>query len=242
MIVTVAVPPALRVPDAGDTVSSPSRLAGAETDQETGPPLAVSVSDPPSNGLSRTVVGDTARVPAEGDDPLVGAPVVGVTVVGVTVVRVTAGVLDVAAVVALAAAAVVGALAGPVDPPGPAGADFVGPGEVDDPGEPSTDPEPPRAPGPPVAVRPAALLPVAVRAGAVPARVVGVIDEPPVITIPGTAAAPLTPGAPAIRPPPGEPGADRRYGTTTSAMTATAAATVPPATARVTCGRCQPPK
>jgi hypothetical protein len=237
VIVTVAVPPALRVPDAGDTVSSPSRLAGAETDQETGPPLAVSVSDPPSNGLSRTVVGDTARVPAEGDDPLAVAPVVGATVVGVTV-----GVPDVAAVVALAAATVVGVLVVPVDPPGPPGADLAGPGEVDDPGEPSTDPEPPRAPGPPVAVRPAALLPVAVRAGAVPARVVGVIDEPPVITIPGTAAAPLTPGAPAIRPPPGEPGADRRYGTTTSAMTATAAATVPPATARVTCGRCQPPK
>lgn len=237
MIVTVAVPPALRVPDVGDTVTSPSRLAGAETDQETGPPLAVSVSDPPSNGLSRTVVGDTARVPAAGGGPLAGAPVVGVTVVGVT-----AGVLDVAAAGALAVATAAGALVGPVDPPGPGGAGLVGPagpGEVDDPGEPSTDPEPARASGGlPVAV----LLPVAVRAGAGPAPVVGVIDEPPVITIPGTAAAPLIPGAPAGRPPPGEPGADRRCGTTTSVMTVTAAATVPPATARATCGRCQLPK
>jgi ribulose-phosphate 3-epimerase len=66
VIATVAVPPALRVPDAGLTVSSPSRVVGSEIDQETGPPLAVSVSDPPSSGLSSTSAVDTASVPAAG--------------------------------------------------------------------------------------------------------------------------------------------------------------------------------
>ena len=61
LIVTVTLLPALRVPEAGETVSSPSRLNGSEIDHDTGPPLAVSVNEPPSSGLSSTVVGDTRR-------------------------------------------------------------------------------------------------------------------------------------------------------------------------------------
>jgi hypothetical protein len=52
VIATVTLLPALSVPDAGATVSSPSRLAGSVIDHETGPPLAASVSDPPSSGLN----------------------------------------------------------------------------------------------------------------------------------------------------------------------------------------------
>src|ERR1700728_3524753 len=70
-MVSVTLSPASSVPDDGDTVTSPSRVAGAETDQETGPPLAVSVSDPPSSGLSSTVVGDTDSVAALDDPPVV---------------------------------------------------------------------------------------------------------------------------------------------------------------------------
>jgi hypothetical protein len=71
----VTLLPALSVPDAGATISSPSRLAGSEIDHETGPPLAVSVSDPPSSGLSSTVVGDTDSVPALCGPPAGGAAV-----------------------------------------------------------------------------------------------------------------------------------------------------------------------
>src|SRR5215469_7670043 len=64
VMVTVVLSPALRMPDAGDTVSLPTRLAGSVIDQPTGPPLAVSVSEPPSTGLSTTVFGYTVSVPA----------------------------------------------------------------------------------------------------------------------------------------------------------------------------------
>jgi hypothetical protein len=64
---TVTLWPAASVPELGETVSSPSRLAGSEMDHETGPPSAVRVSELPSSGVSTTVLGDTVSVPAAGD-------------------------------------------------------------------------------------------------------------------------------------------------------------------------------
>jgi len=68
VIVTVTLLPAASVPDAGDAVMDPSRLPGSEIDQETGPPLAVSVSDAPSSGLSTSADGDTDSVAAPVDE------------------------------------------------------------------------------------------------------------------------------------------------------------------------------
>jgi hypothetical protein len=63
----VTLLPAVSVPDDGDTVIDPSRLVGSAIDQETGPPLAVSVSDAPSSGLSTSADGDTDSVPVLDD-------------------------------------------------------------------------------------------------------------------------------------------------------------------------------
>ena len=69
-ILTVALAPAARWPDKGETVSEPSRL-DCEIDQFTGPPCAVRVivlpaSGPPSGIVSSTVAGETVSVPAFG--------------------------------------------------------------------------------------------------------------------------------------------------------------------------------
>jgi hypothetical protein len=63
---TVTGEPGYAVPDEGVTASDPSREDGSEIDQVTGPPFAVSVSVPPSSGLSSTVVGFTVSVPVTG--------------------------------------------------------------------------------------------------------------------------------------------------------------------------------
>jgi hypothetical protein len=51
VIATVTLLPALSVPDAGATVSSPSRLAGSVIDHETGPPPAATAPSPRPRGL-----------------------------------------------------------------------------------------------------------------------------------------------------------------------------------------------
>lgn len=63
---TVALWPAASVPDDGETVSLPIRLADSVTDHVTGPPEAVTVRLPPSSGLSTIAVGDTLSVPGAG--------------------------------------------------------------------------------------------------------------------------------------------------------------------------------
>jgi len=68
VIATVALSPALSVPDIGVTFSLSRSQAGSEIDHATGPSLAVSVSRPPCHGLSTTVVGDTDSVPVA-DEP-----------------------------------------------------------------------------------------------------------------------------------------------------------------------------
>ncbi len=60
---TVALCPAFSVPDAGLTLSVPSRLDGSLTDQLTGPPSAVIVTWVPPSVLSTMLVGDTLSVP-----------------------------------------------------------------------------------------------------------------------------------------------------------------------------------
>src|ERR1700730_8340812 len=65
--VTVALPPAARVPDMGETTTFSSRPGGSETDQATGPPEAVSVMVPLAGGTRSTVSGVTLSVPAVAD-------------------------------------------------------------------------------------------------------------------------------------------------------------------------------
>ncbi len=64
---TVVLWPDPSVPELGETISSPSRLAGSEMDHETGPPAAVRVIELPSSGVRTTVLGDTVSVPAAVD-------------------------------------------------------------------------------------------------------------------------------------------------------------------------------
>ena len=74
LVVTVTVTglPGKTVPDDCDKVTEPMRLDGSETDQDTGPPCAVMVKEPPSKGESTIVVGDTVIVPVTGGDVAVG--------------------------------------------------------------------------------------------------------------------------------------------------------------------------
>src|SRR5262249_34849260 len=65
-IVTWVLCPAASVPDAGDTISLPTKLDGSEMDHDTGPFSAVRVSAPPPDTVSTMVVGDTSRVPGAG--------------------------------------------------------------------------------------------------------------------------------------------------------------------------------
>jgi hypothetical protein len=65
--VTVALPPAARVPDMGETTTFFSRPGGSETDQVTGPPEAVSVMVPLAGGARSTVSGVTLNEPAAAD-------------------------------------------------------------------------------------------------------------------------------------------------------------------------------
>jgi hypothetical protein len=70
LICAVTLSPAASVPDDGLTVSAPSSDDGSEIDQETGPPLAVSVSVPRPSRVSSTVVVDRRSAPVSGAEAL----------------------------------------------------------------------------------------------------------------------------------------------------------------------------
>lgn len=74
LVVTVTVTglPGETVPDDCDKVTEPMRLAGSETDQDTGPPCAVMMKEPPSRGESTIALGDTVIVPVTGADVVAG--------------------------------------------------------------------------------------------------------------------------------------------------------------------------
>jgi hypothetical protein len=196
----VTLPPAFRVPDDGDTVREPSRVDGSEIDQDTGPPLSVSVSEPPSSGLSTTVAGETDSV-ATSDGPVNGA--LEVTVTGTEAVGVLVDGTTVGPPIGSAIGGIVGELVGP----GPSlGVEVTGEVEVDvevEVGavEPGADAVALRFPGARVAV--------AVGDPAVPVVPVVPVGGAPVLAVPPAAvgAAPTVPlpGGPA----PGSAGAGR---------------------------------
>jgi hypothetical protein len=70
--VTVAGLPGETVPDDCDKVTELRSVGGTEADQDTGPPCAVMVKEPPSKGDSTIVAGDTVIVPVAGEDVAAG--------------------------------------------------------------------------------------------------------------------------------------------------------------------------
>jgi hypothetical protein len=74
LVVTVTVTglPGETVPEDCDKVTELRRVGGTEADQDTGPPCAVMVKEPPSSGESTIVAGDTVIVPVAGADVAAG--------------------------------------------------------------------------------------------------------------------------------------------------------------------------
>ena len=62
------------MPEDGDNVTEPRRLDGSVTDQDTGPPTAEIVNEPPSKGERMIVAGDTVIVAAVAVDADASAP------------------------------------------------------------------------------------------------------------------------------------------------------------------------
>ena len=72
LTVTVTGLPGETVPEDCDKVNELRRVGGTEADQDTGPPCAVMMKEPPSKGESTIVVGATVIVPVTGGDVVVG--------------------------------------------------------------------------------------------------------------------------------------------------------------------------